>query len=855
MAAAFLVSFCPSYAQNGNWGAKTDMLLRNTWSASSQQGGTTLSSVVSSPGHARVIVVFDGDPVSLPGFRIVGGAAGSVAAGIVDLEYLPQIASSSSVRYIRSTRRYYPNDDPGVLSVRSPRVRTRQGLTGKGVLLGIIDSGIDWDHPDFLDSLGNTRIEAILDLSETVDSLKPGELGVAGPYGGIAVYRDMIDAALDGNGTIRQKDFMGHGTHVAGTAAASPSSDDTLNSLGGVAPGVSIVAVKATSTPADSSFDDYNIFAGTAFLDSLAWHLDMPYVLNLSLGSTIGSHDGNDALELNLDQFVRHPYKGRAIVVSAGNSRTDKTHAEGDFFSDSTVLELSLPNGAGRADYAYTQIWLSNINPGLSLKVYSPEGELRCRVADGDTLTRETDAGIVIAANAFGGIDQLSGDKLIEVLLADKGGTNLDTTSGNTQLTAGTWRLVMFSSTGSWDAYLANNYGFDCKYVNHVTETGTVAIPGTGERLITVGAYTVRTGWESLSGGAGSNGINLGDYKPGELAFFSSVGPTRDGRMKPELTAPGQWVMGPLSGDAWPLTEKLSIFSSPYISNPLMFVAADSIHAVSRGTSFSSPHVAGVVALLLEANPNLSNTEIRYLLSSTASTDSQSVSAPDNYWGYGRVNAMRAVAQLLGLENGSVMFSSELEPSDTLTSDSLQYSVKVNLGSSFETLTGCRLSISWPPDALALHAEPDSTACAGALGIVADTDSLASGVLNVQLTARGYLPDEYDLLNLAFRPVTSANPDSVMVNYEVKQIDGDLSGDLLRMVSGSQSGPLSLRVEGVGTLSGDLDESGKVDIFDVLELLQVLSGRSESTFWTDVNGSGSTDIFDLLWLLQQLKSE
>ncbi len=841
-AVLFLAGIAGAQSTAGDWGARVDMGLRMAWKGFLHPGTKTmLSSVKAEAGKVKVFVLFDGEPTAVPGFRMIT-SIGNIATGVLDLEALPVLASSSNVRYISPDQVVYPTDDPGVVSVRAPRTRTRLGVTGKGVLLGIFDTGIDWTHTDFLDSEGNTRIAAILDMSEPSGSLGPGDLGRAGPYGGIAVYREDINAALKGQGNIRQKDYVGHGTHVAGTAAASPSGD-TLNSLGGVAPGVSIVAIKISRTPRDSSLSDYNAFLGVAFLDSLAWFSGMPAVANLSFGGSLGSHDGTSLFERDMQYFVNDRYgssrHGRAMVVSSGNSRGSSRHASGDFAADggdSTVLELSITGGGSGDDEVRMQIWHSPFfnHRVREIEIYSPDGIMRASIEDGESLDVVTDAGLISGENAKGGIHPPSGDKLIYIYMTEGGGS---------QLATGTWRFVMHSNEGTWDAYLASNSGLRAKFGSHVDETGTVNEPGTAESVITVGAYSARTGWWSLAGSAVPGGTT-----PGELTYFSSLGPTRDGRMKPEITAPGQWVMSSLSHDAWPLTEPLSIFPS------LLFVASDSIHGASRGTSFSAPHVAGVVAMLLEVDSTLTSDEIKALITSTAAVDSQTVGVPDNFWGYGRVNAAGAVAKAQGFQSGAVLLSAALDPSDTLKTDSLRFTVTADFGGSIQALANSGFRISWPPDRLELRGVPDTLAAGGAIRLSANLDSTGLGVLNIEAAAIGFLPDLYELVSLDFSSASLADADNVLVEYEVLAFSGDLGGeDLTQLLGVSQAGPLSMRLEEICPVAGDLDGDGQLDIFDLLEMLKVISGQREETFCSDLDGNGRTDIFDLLLQLGELK--
>ncbi len=853
-AVLFFARIAEAQATDDNWSARVGRNLRTAWKQSQRPGAKTmLSSVASETGKVKVFVLYDGEPTAVTGFKTIT-SNGSIATGVLDLEALPEFASSANVRYISAERLLHTTDDPGVASVRAARAHTRLGVTGKGVLLGIIDTGIDWTHPDFLDSDGKTRIAAILDMSEPPDSLGPGDLGEAGPYGGIAVYREDINRALNGEGNIRQKDYVGHGTHVAGTAAASPSGD-SLNSLGGVAPGASIVAIKVSRTPRDSSLSNANVYWGAAFLDGLALNSGMPAVANLSLGSALGSRDGTSLFEQGLEQFVKDAIKnsrsGRAMVVSSGNSRNDKEHASGDFASvagEATVLELNITGVQDAHGYVELLIWYPPFwqNRVREIVIFSPDGVMRGTIKDGDSLEVETDAGLIYGENAKGGVEELTGDKLVYIYLAE---------IGNDRVATGTWRFVIHADEGEWDAYVYADNELGARFVNFVDETGTVNEPGTAEGVITVGAYTARTGWWSLNGGAGSLGTSFGSSTPGELTYFSSLGPTRDGRMKPEITAPGRWVMSSMSSAAWPLTETLSMFSLSG-TLPLLLVATDSLHAISQGTSFSAPHVAGVAALLLEADPTLTSAGIKGLITSTAAVDSQTVGVPNNYWGYGRANAAGAVAKALGAQSAPVLLSSMLNPSDTLKTDSLRYTLSADFSGSHQSLADCRLRLSWPPEKLKLRSAPDTLTVDGALRLAAELDSSNLGIIYLQATAIGFTPDLYELVSLDLKPVGSADADSVLVGYEVLSFTGDLGGeDLTQSLGMLHAGPLSLRLESFCPVAGDLTGDWKLDIFDILEMLKVISGQREETLCSDMDSSGGTDIFDLLAQLGELKKQ
>jgi len=866
---AFLAAFLLSVVFQGQlsaqepdrqWFGKVGNRLRTEWLTRYGEKGARLSArrTRGKKLWRKVVVTMaqGTDAFSLSGLRLTA-RRGRVAAGVVDLEALPLVAANWAVEYIRSERYYFPNDDPGVLSVRAVRTSQRLGLTGKGVIIGVLDSGIDWSHPDFVREHGTTRIVAVLDLSEPADSLQSGDLGTQSPYGGILVTGQEIERALRGEGNIRQKDFMGHGTHVAGTAAASPAlAPDTLGVYGGVANGADLVAVKVTPVPRDSVFGDVNIMNGLSFIDSLALALGKPYVCNMSFGSTLGAHDGSDPFEKFLASFAEPNLPGRALVVASGNSRGSGKHAIGDFTGapgDSIALKLNISGQGAHGDELCVEIWLSSGHPGLELSLVAPDSQVYGPYPDGfaspDTII--TKDGVLFVDNAFGGPNQHSGDRLIAVELYDLAVWDTLRKDNNIEITTGTWHLVMKASTGFFDAYLYSSSGLGACFGSHVTELGTVTTPGTSPELITVGAYAVRADWFSLGRRRGSSGIFFGHSDPGALTYFSGLGPNRKGVLKPEITAPGRWVMASLSCWAWPVGEKLSIFNIG--SRPLMFVATDSIHGVSQGTSFAAPHVAGVCALLLEADPSLTNSQIKSILTATAATDSMTTSTPDNYWGHGRVNAISATRRVLGFENDTLYISAALNPPDTLWTDSLAYTVSIDFSSSSQELISFSMDIHWPPESLRVLLPLTGTGEEGALNLDFDMTALNSGLLGITGFADSGLPAGTNLVDIAFTPLSSASLDSVTVIFGLKSLQGDLEPfELSGSVEISQASQVALRPLPACEVPGDVDRSGELNVFDLIQMLRILSGRAAQSICSDIDRNGGTDIFDLLELLRLL---
>jgi len=194
-------------------------------------------------------------------------------------------------------------------------------IGGEGVIVGVFDTGIDVTHPDFIGENG-TRVMKLWDMT--------GNTGVA-PEGfdyGTEYSKDIIDNEI---ATVMQRDINGHGTHVAGTAAGNGSADANYR---GVAYNSDLIIVKGTTEEDNSSFSDNNIIAGCQYIFQEAERMGRPAVINLSLGTPVGSHDGKGLLAYALSSLTG---KGKIIVASAGNNGEMPIYAGGEIAKDETV--------------------------------------------------------------------------------------------------------------------------------------------------------------------------------------------------------------------------------------------------------------------------------------------------------------------------------------------------------------------------------------------------------------------------------------------------------------------------------------------------------------------------------------
>jgi subtilisin family serine protease len=194
----------------------------------------------------------------------------------------------------------------------------------------------------------------------------------------------------------------------------------------------------------------------------------------------------------------------------------------------------------------------------------------------------------------------------------------------------------------SFDAWsgdaLFTNLGATSPLIDGNTNVTVGEIGGTSNSIISVGAFTSKNEYTDIQGNTQYAGFYTG---VGEIAPFSSLGPTADGRTKPDITAPGNVIISSVSS-----------FDSTYNDSHPKVVAGlndgtnDWFFASMQGTSMSSPMVTGIVALWLQANPALTPTEIKQFMQVNASLDSFTGSIPNNTWGFGKIDAHSTLQEI-----------------------------------------------------------------------------------------------------------------------------------------------------------------------------------------------------------------
>lgn len=474
--------------------------------------------------------------------------------------------------------------------VGATQVRAAHGLDGRGTYVGIVDTGLDVFHDDFRNADGSTRVAWFLDFA----SEPRADNALDQAYGGRVYERAEIDAILKGGLAVGSPgDADGHGTHVAGIAAGSGG---PAKRFVGVAPAADLVIVRASD--AFGAIDEAKAVTGVRFVFDRAKDAARPAVVNLSLGTQYGAHDGSSSFEQGLSELARGP--GRAVVVAASNEGNLRIHGSVRVSPGTPYrIPIRLPgaNGEGAA-YTDGQVfvwvnlrdrgdvrvglrgpgdssWIAPIERGRAAEVRPADG-LRAIVANDEpgtaqVLTGTTGAIAVVAGRLpVGTFDlELEGDGAVEIWL--QGSRQAIDGPGMPGFARGALQIE-----------------------------GTIGVPASAIGVVSIGCVAARTGFTNQAGKA----LTIEGAMVGSRCAFSSSGPAADGALRPDVLAPGYYVVSSLARSIASAIDAVQV--------------VDAGHAAFAGTSMSSPFGAGAIALLFQRDPTLTQADARALLQAGA---------------------------------------------------------------------------------------------------------------------------------------------------------------------------------------------------------------------------------------------
>lgn len=498
-----------------------------------------------------------------------------------------------------------------------------QAYTGAGVVVGVVDAGFDYMHAAFRRPAdGALRIKRVWEQGATTldGASAPAKYG----YGIELNTPELIEKAQG------DSDSNSHGTHVAAIAAGSDAYKD--GAYVGNAPDADIVLV-ALDLNASTNADISN---AVQYIFDYADEVGKPCVVNLSLGNQDGPHDGTSTFDTMTDA-MQGP--GRLIVGAAGNHRTDAFHIDHTF---------ATADAAPLRTFVKYKVAPSNSVSGGTIEIWGEKGvDFTVDIAAYSTFNKK-DARSTTVYPAEGVTDVDFGKyatgtwKVASEVSPLNGKPHVVLTSALTSI-RNNYAIALTvtpKTAGRVNIWSDNTYlalesrdieGFSAP---DAASSTLCEIGGTGKRILTVGSYTTRNEYTTNGGQQATLQETVGD-----LSSFSSYGPTVDGRMKPNITAPGCFIISAVSNN----DASGNLMYAEYNEN----FGRYNQYGYMQGTSMASPFVAGIVATWLQAYPQLTPEQLHEIVQNTARKDSFTATAPDSNWGYGKINALDGLRQCI----------------------------------------------------------------------------------------------------------------------------------------------------------------------------------------------------------------
>lgn len=501
------------------------------------------------------------------------------------------------------------------------------GLTGENVVIGIIDRGIDYFHPDFIDENNNSRILYIYDMLNPAGANDPNN-----PYGiGTIFSQEDINESLAAMSEPLSMDRYGHGTATTGIAVGNGAAVAGTD-FQGVASKAKIIVVKAIQDyfppfddqPGQEGF--YNPAYIPVAMDFLRDKFDeagLPAVALINLGSIGGPTDGTSTISRAINDFVEAGYP---LVCGVGDDGGGDNHAYTTLAEGETkelLIQKSEP-GNLRLDLWYSE------DDRFEISIERPDNSI-----EGPFQAPQN-------ANA-------SDDRILTDIYYYHRGANVEffgATSNRRELLidftgeTGTYKVIIKATTvgsdGSFHATLnPSNFSSSNKFLSYVVEGYSINDFTSAELAITPTDYVVKNDWIDMDGNYQQF---TGQGNPGELWTGSSSGPTHSEYLGIDFAACGEVLYAAYSPETW------------YSHFPHLLVqGGDNNYGIQNAVSAAAPLTTGVIALMLQLNPSLSTDQVKEILQNTAREDGFTGTTPNIHWGYGKLDAYEAINEVQNL--------------------------------------------------------------------------------------------------------------------------------------------------------------------------------------------------------------
>ncbi len=505
----------------------------------------------------------------------------------------------------------------------------KYGLSGAGVIVAILDRGLDYRHPDFRNPDGSTRIRWMLDMSGQQNCNADG----AGTPAPVEYSQAQIDTALAGGHPVPERDAVGHGTVTTGLAAGNGSALPGTAQYAGLAPKADLIIVKLTSEgapahgtqPAEAPFQGC-IQQALTWLDGKVTQLGEPVVALIDSGTQWGPIDGTSAVSRGIDSVFGADRPGRIFVLPSGDEGGLHNHAGGAY---SGAAATTVPITRSSSETTEMQLWYTGSVPA-EITLSFDDGTSVGPIGPGDRV--ENQDGVTIIQYDPGQEPypwtSTDGDRAVYFQITGHSGAGELTIQGTG------------SGTGRYDFY-GDVVGPNLTPVDSFARDlapGRLTDYASTRSAIVAGASVVRTSWIDVNGAPESL---TGQGPVGGLWIQSSGGPTRDGRLNGvDVVTPGENSFAAYATDSYWATFKFNEIAG-----------GGGWYGRHGATSAAAPIAVGAVALMLELDPKLTGAQARTILHETSRTDSFTGRTPNANWGYGKLDvlaALDAVARIAG---------------------------------------------------------------------------------------------------------------------------------------------------------------------------------------------------------------
>ena len=547
----------------------------------------------------------------------------TICTGLIPVGRLEALGAVTGVRQVQTGQRGRLDMDESRKATRVNRLQDEGALEapdvpsfrGEGVIIGLVDGGMEYIHPNFYDpdDAALLRVRRVWAQRD-----KDGASPEGYDYG--VEYADEATIAAAGY----SKDSETHGTHTAGIAAGSGAG----TAYRGMAPKADLVLVPSTLETED-------ILDGVNYIRNYAMAEGKPCVVNLSIGVQIGPHDGTSAFDRALDEMNA---PGFVVVGAAGNEGDEALYLGYDFQpSADTVFYTWMKTSSYKV--SYIDLWSHDSLP-VSAEV------MLLSMADGQvagqtgfySATAESDTAwlLKIGENSVtvrmaSEKDEFNGKYHMLMQVDDRNaGRFFVCLAVKTERADKLTRVHMWTTNGEFASF---EHPVLHPVVGGCTDHTVDEIGGTSNSILTVGAFNTKNAWVSI-GGSPNHYESL--LPLNALSYFSSRGPRADGRMKPDVTAPGAMIVSSLNSHYYgkPANEQVTVVNKDGRDYPF---------GVMMGTSMAAPAVAGIVALCLQVRPDWQIDSLLHYIPLTAINDQATGNVrqtPDKGWGYGKIDAL-----------------------------------------------------------------------------------------------------------------------------------------------------------------------------------------------------------------------